>query len=73
MERHSVRHPRDKKEIGSPLSGGATIVGEHEIIFAGHDEIMEIRHTALSREIFARGPWRPPSLWPPSRSPVCTT
>ncbi len=30
-------------------------MGEHEIIFAGHDEIMEIRHTALSREIFAQG------------------
>ena len=34
---------------------GGTIVGEHEIIFAGHDEIMEIKHTALSREIFAQG------------------
>ena len=34
---------------------GGTIVGEHEIIFAGHDEVMEIRHTALSREIFAQG------------------
>ena len=30
-------------------------MGEHEIIFAGHDEIMEIKHTALSREIFAQG------------------
>ena len=30
-------------------------MGEHEIIFAGHDEVMEIKHTALSREIFAQG------------------
>ena len=55
FERHSVRHPRDKKEIGISAVRGGTIVGEHEIIFAGHDEIMEIKHTALSREIFAQG------------------
>ena len=55
FERHSVRHPRDKKEIGISAVRGGTIVGEHEIIFAGHDEVMEIKHTALSREIFAQG------------------
>lgn len=55
FERHSVRHPREKKEIGISAVRGGTIVGEHEIIFAGHDEVMEIRHTALSREIFAQG------------------
>lgn len=54
-ERRSTRRPRDKKEIGISAVRGGTIVGEHEIIFAGHDEIMEIRHTALSREIFAQG------------------
>lgn len=54
-ERHSARHPRDKKEIGISAVRGGTIVGEHEIIFAGHDEIMEIKHTALSRGIFAQG------------------
>ena len=54
-ERHSVRQPRDKKEIGISAVRGGTIVGEHEIIFAGHDEVMEIKHTALSREIFAQG------------------
>ena len=63
FERHSVRQPWDKKEIGISAVRGGTIVGEHEIIFAGHDEIMEIRHTALSWEIFAQGLWRPPSLW----------
>ena len=55
FERHSVRHSREKKEIGISAVRGGTIVGEHEIIFAGHDEIMEIKHTALSREIFAQG------------------
>jgi len=54
-DRHSVRQPRDKKEIGISAVRGGTIVGEHEIIFAGHDEVMEIKHTALSRDIFASG------------------
>lgn len=54
-ERHTTRHPRDSKEIGISAVRGGTIVGEHEIIFAGHDEIIEIKHTALSREIFAQG------------------
>ncbi len=55
FDRHSVRHPRDKKEIGISAVRGGTIVGEHEILFAGHDELIEIKHTALSREIFAQG------------------
>lgn len=55
FERHSVRQAREKKEIGISAVRGGTIVGEHEIIFAGHDEVMEIKHTALSREIFAQG------------------
>ena len=54
-DRHSVRQPREKKEIGISAVRGGTIVGEHEIIFAGHDEVMEIKHTALSRDIFASG------------------
>ncbi len=55
FDRSGVRKPREKKEIGISAVRGGTIVGEHEIIFAGHDEIMEIKHTALSREIFAQG------------------
>lgn len=55
FERHSVRHAREKKEIGISAVRGGTIVGEHEILFAGHDELIEIKHTALSREIFAQG------------------
>lgn len=54
-ERHSVRKARDKREIGISAIRGGTIVGEHEIIFAGHDEVIEIKHTAMSREIFAQG------------------
>jgi len=55
FDRHDVRRPRDQAEIGISAVRGGTIVGEHEIIFAGHDEVLEIKHTALSREIFAQG------------------
>ena len=54
-ERHSVRQSRDKKEIGISAVRGGTIVGIHEIMFAGRDEIIEIKHTAMSREIFVNG------------------
>ncbi len=54
-ERHSVRQSRDKKGIGISAVRGGTIVGIHEIMFAGRDEIIEIKHTAMSREIFANG------------------
>ena len=54
-ERHSVCQSRDKKEIGISAVRGGTIVGIHEIMFAGRDEIIEIKHTAMSREIFANG------------------
>lgn len=54
-ERHSVRHPRDKREIGISAVRGGTIVGDHEVIFAGRDEVIELHHHAASREIFANG------------------
>lgn len=54
-ERHSTRRARSKNEIGISAVRGGTIVGEHEVIFAGTDEVLEIRHTAYSREIFANG------------------
>lgn len=54
-ERHSVRHPRDKQEIGISAVRGGTIVGDHEVIFAGRDEVIELHHHAASREIFASG------------------
>lgn len=46
---------REKQEIGIHAVRGGTIVGEHEIIFAGNDEIIELKHTSLSRNIFAVG------------------
>ena len=54
-DRHSVRKPRDKNEIGMHSVRGGTIVGEHEIIFAGHDEVITLSHSAQSREVFAVG------------------
>ena len=54
-ERQSVRQPRGAHEIGISSVRGGTIVGEHEIIFAGLDEVLEIRHTAYSRDVFASG------------------
>ncbi len=54
-DRHSVRKKRSKAEIGLHAVRGGTIVGEHEVIFAGNDEIVEIKHTAMSKEIFAEG------------------
>ena len=54
-DRHSVRRPRDKNEIGMHSIRGGTIVGEHDIIFAGHDEVITLSHSAQSREVFAVG------------------
>lgn len=54
-DRHSKRGERNKKEIGIHAVRGGTIVGEHEVIFAGHDETISIKHSAASREIFAVG------------------
>ena len=54
-DRHSKRGERSKKEIGMHSVRGGTIVGEHEVIFAGHDETISIKHTATSREVFAVG------------------
>lgn len=49
---------RDKKEIGIHAVRGGSIVGEHEIIFAGKGETIELKHTALSRDVFASGALR---------------
>ncbi|WP_102399965.1 4-hydroxy-tetrahydrodipicolinate reductase [Haloimpatiens massiliensis] len=46
---------REEKEIGVHAIRGGSIVGEHEIIFAGNGEVIELKHTALSREVFAVG------------------
>lgn len=54
-DRHSQRKKRDKNEIGMHSVRGGTIVGEHDIIFAGRDEVITISHSAASKEVFAVG------------------
>lgn len=54
-DRHSVRKKRDKKEIGIHAVRGGTIVGEHDVIYAGNNEVVTLSHLATSREIFAEG------------------
>jgi len=54
-DRHSVRAKRGKNEIGIHSVRGGTIVGEHEVIFAGNDEVIKISHSAYSRVIYAEG------------------
>ena len=54
-ERHSKRQKRTKKEIGIHSVRGGTIVGEHEVLFAGKDEVLTISHSAASKDVFATG------------------
>jgi len=54
-DRSQVREKRGKKEIGLSAIRGGTIVGEHEIIFAGHSEVLRLSHSAQSKELFAAG------------------
>lgn len=54
-DRSKVREKRDKKEIGISAVRGGNIVGEHEVIFAGTDEVIEFKHTAYSKAIFGKG------------------
>lgn len=55
FDRSRERKKRDAKEIGISAVRGGTIVGEHEVIFAGKDEVIEIKHTAYSRSVFGKG------------------
>ena len=55
LDRSKVRKKRERNEIGISAVRGGTIVGEHEVIFAGTDEVIQIKHTAYSRAIFAKG------------------
>lgn len=54
-DRSQRREKRDKKEMGISAVRGGTIVGEHEIIFAGPDEVIELKHTAYSKAVFGKG------------------
>ena len=53
--RHGRSDKRNSNEIGIHAIRGGTIVGEHTTIFAGHDEVVEIKHSAQSKDIFAKG------------------
>lgn len=54
-DRHSVRQKRAKEEIGIHAVRGGSIVGEHSVIYAGCDEVIELKHSATSKEVFAVG------------------
>jgi 4-hydroxy-tetrahydrodipicolinate reductase len=54
-DRHTVRQKRSKNEIGIHSLRGGTVVGEHEVIFAGKDEVVTLKHSAMSKQIFANG------------------
>lgn len=55
FDRSQVRQKRDEKEIGISAVRGGTIVGDHDVIFAGTDEVITFSHTAYSKSIFAKG------------------
>ncbi len=54
-DRSTQREKRDPKEIGISAVRGGSIVGVHEVIFAGQDEVIEFTHTAYSKSVFATG------------------
>ena len=54
-DRSQVRQKRDKKELGISAVRGGSIVGTHDVIFAGEDEVITFSHMAYSRKLFAKG------------------
>ncbi len=54
-DRSQVHEKRNPKEIGISAVRGGTIVGVHDVIFAGEDEVIEFTHTAYSKSVFAKG------------------
>ena len=55
FDRSGRRQPRETNEIGISAVRGGTIVGEHDVIFAGEDEVITLKHSAHSRAVFAKG------------------
>ena len=55
FDRSQVRQKRGEKELGISAVRGGTIVGDHEVIFAGADEVIEFKHTAYSKAVFGKG------------------
>ncbi len=54
-DRSQVRQKRDAKEIGISAVRGGTIVGDHDVIFAGADEVVTFSHRAYSKAVFGKG------------------
>ncbi len=54
-DRSTRRQKRDKKELGISAVRGGTIVGDHDVIFAGTDEVITFSHRAYSKTVFAKG------------------
>lgn len=54
-DRSQERKARDAKEIGISAVRGGNIVGEHDVIFAGTDEVVTFSHTAYSKAVFGKG------------------
>ena len=54
-DRHNERRKRGPKEIGLHAIRGGSIVGEHSVLFAGPEEVLTVSHSALTRNVFARG------------------
>ncbi len=54
-DRSQRRQKRDKKELGISAVRGGTIVGDHDVIFAGTDEVITFSHRAYSKAVFAKG------------------
>lgn len=54
-DRSQERKKREKNEIGIVAVRGGTIVGEHDVIFAGADEVITFQHTAYSKAVFGKG------------------
>ena len=54
-DRSQKREKRADNEIGISAVRGGTIVGQHDVIYAGTDEVIEIQHTAYSKAVFAKG------------------
>ena len=57
-DRQSRREARNSHEVGMSSVRGGTMVGEHSVFFFGPDEVIEIRHQAFSRQVFATGALR---------------
>ena len=57
-DRHAVRKPRSKDEIGIHSIRGGTLCGDHDVIFAGYNEVITLSHSVSSREVFASGALR---------------